>query len=397
MTRLRVPLSALLLLLIVAAAAPAAADESDDDLRDVNSAISDLNGQINSAAVNRSGLAAGVRATEKRMNDVLAGLNQVRTDLRVLELSIADREAELDRVRNDLAALLTRLATTSLSLETAHAETIAWAREAYMSAGHGASEIAFAADAVVDIALGVEYLDRVTAGGEAIVARYETLLATEQEERSEIEATEAEIAVDVAGLDRDRTTLAGLRGLLEQRSSELQDEFERQKALLADVEDEIAHFEGEIASLEREQAAIEALIRERATPEGRTPGKLVRPVPGRIESRFGPRVHPISGTVKMHNGLDMDGPQGQPIAAAEDGTVILAGTKGGYGSTVMIDHGGGMVTLYAHQSQLAVAEGDRVTAGETIGFVGSTGLSTGPHLHFEVRINGSPVDPLGYL
>ena len=99
----------------------------------------------------------------------------------------------------------------------------------------------------------------------------------------------------------------------------------------------------------------------------------------------------------MHNGADMDAAQGDPIKAASAGKVILAGVKGGFGNTIMIDHGGGMVTLYAHQSKLGVSVGESVQAGETIGYIGSTGLSTGPHLHFEVRINGTPKNPAKYL
>ncbi|TDI54074.1 MAG: M23 family metallopeptidase [Acidobacteria bacterium] len=99
----------------------------------------------------------------------------------------------------------------------------------------------------------------------------------------------------------------------------------------------------------------------------------------------------------MHNGIDFHGSMGDRIIAAGGGTVILAGSKAGYGLTVMIDHGGGMVTLYAHQSRLGVSVGDKVAVGSTIGYVGSTGLSTGPHLHFEVRISGVPVDPRSYI
>jgi murein DD-endopeptidase MepM/ murein hydrolase activator NlpD len=93
----------------------------------------------------------------------------------------------------------------------------------------------------------------------------------------------------------------------------------------------------------------------------------------------------------------MNGAQGSAIVAAGGGTVILSGVKGGYGNTIMIDHGGGMVTLYAHQSSLAVSVGTSVSAGQVIGYVGSTGQSTAPHLHFEVRIHGAPVNPANYL
>jgi murein DD-endopeptidase MepM/ murein hydrolase activator NlpD len=188
-----------------------------------------------------------------------------------------------------------------------------------------------------------------------------------------------------------------LRGLLEARSDDLQAEFEEQRALLAEVEAEIAEWEGEISALEKEQAAVRAVIDDAADPSGAAPGALIRPVPGAISSGFGPRVHPIYGTVKMHNGVDMNAGYGEPIRAAAAGTVIFSGVKGGYGNTVMIDHGGGMVTLYAHQSTLAVSVGSRVDGGLTIGYVGSTGTSTAPHLHFEVRIDGSPVDPVPYL
>jgi murein DD-endopeptidase MepM/ murein hydrolase activator NlpD len=99
----------------------------------------------------------------------------------------------------------------------------------------------------------------------------------------------------------------------------------------------------------------------------------------------------------MHEGIDLGAPEGTPIHAAASGTVIYAGWMGGYGNLTVIDHGGGIATAYGHQSSIAVATGQQVTQGEVIGYVGSTGHSTGPHLHFEVRVDGSAVDPLGYL
>ena len=109
------------------------------------------------------------------------------------------------------------------------------------------------------------------------------------------------------------------------------------------------------------------------------------------------RIHPIYGTSRMHNGWDMNAAHGDPIRSIAAGTVIFAGVRGGYGNTIMVDHGGGLVTLYAHQSRLGASVGERVSAGEVIGYIGSTGLSTGPHLHFETRVNGNPVDPDRYL
>src|SRR6185436_13829993 len=118
-----------------------------------------------------------------------------------------------------------------------------------------------------------------------------------------------------------------------------------------------------------------------------------RPVPGGIVSPFGPRFHPILHTTRMHSGDDLSAGSGTPIHACRAGTVVIASWQGGYGNAAVVDHGGAMATLYAHQSQIATREGAHVEAGEVIGYVGATGLATGPHLHFEVRLSGNPVDP----
>jgi murein DD-endopeptidase MepM/ murein hydrolase activator NlpD len=122
-------------------------------------------------------------------------------------------------------------------------------------------------------------------------------------------------------------------------------------------------------------------------------GQLIRPVAGRITSGFGNRYHPILHQYRMHTGVDIGAPQGTPIHAAGAGTVILASYVRGYGNCIIIDHGDGLTTLYGHCSALAVSEGETVSQGQVIAYVGMTGLATGPHLHFEVRRNGVPVPP----
>jgi murein DD-endopeptidase MepM/ murein hydrolase activator NlpD len=162
------------------------------------------------------------------------------------------------------------------------------------------------------------------------------------------------------------------------------------------------------AEEEAESARIEQELRGRSNGSGVYNGVMAWPVPGfyRVSSAYGYRIHPIFGTRKLHTGIDvgrnLDPPQsidGAAIVASGDGEVIYTGYRGGYGNTVMIDHGDGVVTLYAHQQSggIRVGVGDDVAKGQRIGTVGSTGYSTGPHLHFEVRINGNPVDPMGYL
>ncbi|MER3395829.1 MAG: hypothetical protein C4319_03480 [Acidimicrobiia bacterium] len=127
------------------------------------------------------------------------------------------------------------------------------------------------------------------------------------------------------------------------------------------------------------------------------PGFFVWPADGPLTSGFGPRLHPIAGVVRQHNGIDIGAPYGAPVRAAASGTVIKAGAMGGYGLVVVIDHGNGLSTLYAHQSRILVSPGSSISQGAVVGEVGSTGYSTGPHLHFEVRINGEPVDPMQWF
>jgi murein DD-endopeptidase MepM/ murein hydrolase activator NlpD len=135
-----------------------------------------------------------------------------------------------------------------------------------------------------------------------------------------------------------------------------------------------------------------------AGPEaiGGAPATMVWPVPGRISSGFGMRTHPITGQRRLHAGVDVAASTGTPIVAAAAGVVRTAGPRGGYGNLVVVDHGGGLETRYAHASALAVHPGHQVNAGHLLAWVGSTGLSTGPHLHFEVRVGGTPRDPLSF-
>jgi murein DD-endopeptidase MepM/ murein hydrolase activator NlpD len=131
---------------------------------------------------------------------------------------------------------------------------------------------------------------------------------------------------------------------------------------------------------------------------GNAPGdKFMWPVAGRVSSGFGMRRHPILGTMRMHTGIDIVAPNGTLVKAADGGQIIQAGYDGGYGYSIIVYHGGGFSTVYAHLSRILVAVGQNVARGEVIGLVGATGWATGPHLHFEVRINGAAQNPIQFL
>ncbi len=181
--------------------------------------------------------------------------------------------------------------------------------------------------------------------------------------------------------------------------TELQDTKKRAMDVL---DKDIDIYEKSVKELEEESKRIQRELANLAKKGGGYKGKpwtskFLKPVSGEVRSGFGYRIHPIYKRRKFHMGVDISASYGTPIKAGGDGKVVFADWRGGYGKCVIIDHGKSVSTLYGHMSSISVANGDIVKAGSIIGKVGSTGLSTGPHVHFEVRINGEPVDPLGKL
>lgn len=174
-----------------------------------------------------------------------------------------------------------------------------------------------------------------------------------------------------------------------------------QKGSIARLQSDRRAMEVAEAQLEQDSRAISSLINQRLASGERIAfrgsGQMLLPVAGEITSPFGWRMHPVLGYERFHSGLDIGADYGAVIYAAERGVVIFAGWYGGYGNAVIIDHGGNITTLYGHTSELYVTEGQAVQRGQAIAAVGSTGLSTGPHLHFEVRQDGEPTDPVAFL
>ncbi len=393
----RLFVSVLTAVLVLAVVPAVGADDLDRDLQSVRNRIDSLSDEIDATSANRSALALDIQATAGRMDEILEAMASLRMDVLAVVSELAQKQGALRDVRSDLHAKYQSLALTRSELGTARVDAAQYAVESYMSAGLGVPTVALSAKVWTDIGIGLAYLDRITASGTETIRRFEVLLVDEQRASDTIAAHEVTLASDLVDLETAEEHLGSLQNELQQSSDALQEEYRRQRSLLASYDAEIEEIEVEIASLEKEQSSIKRLIAERVKVASAAPGSLVRPVPGVISSGFGPRVHPIYGYSLMHTGIDLDAGMGQKIVAAAAGTVFFAGVKGGYGNSIMIDHGGGMVTLYAHQSEFAVSDGQKVKAGQVIGYVGSTGVSTGPHLHFEVRFNGNPVNPAKYF
>lgn len=202
-----------------------------------------------------------------------------------------------------------------------------------------------------------------------------------------------------------KNTVALITQELLAQKSEFQAQANTQKTNIKRLKQDRSALEAAEDQLSRDSENIAALIQQRLAEQASSrisavlpsTGLMGYPCNGPITSPFGDRMHPILGYVRFHAGLDFGADYGSPIFAANSGTVILSGWHGGYGQAVLIDHGGGVTTLYGHASDLYVSEGDRVQRGQAIASIGTSGLSTGPHLHFEVRANGDPVNPVNYF
>ncbi|MEL6222025.1 MAG: peptidoglycan DD-metalloendopeptidase family protein [Cyanobacteria bacterium J06627_8] len=201
-------------------------------------------------------------------------------------------------------------------------------------------------------------------------------------------------------VERQKNEIALLTQELLARKTEFEAQAQEQQKLVSRLQDDRRALEAAEAQLAADSENLSGLIQQRlAASQGivRGTGRFIFPANGRISSSFGNRVHPILGYRRFHAGIDFAASYGTTIRAADSGRVIFSGWYGGYGRAIVINHGNGLTTLYAHASRLFVSEGAIVQQGQAIAAVGSSGLSTGPHLHFEVRRNGSPINPRDFL
>ena len=246
-------------------------------------------------------------------------------------------------------------------------------------------------DGFDDLVSRYEYLRRIEEQDSSIVGRVRTL-------RNGTRVTVDQVTEDRDEIQSKKAELERTRIQLEAREADLAAARDQKAAALDSVSENIDKLEGDVSDLQDQ-------IQQQIQQASATPG--VAPLPaGPVQGASGGWIWPVSGTLtspfgyrwgRMHEGIDISVPEGTPVRAAKPGTVILAAYTGGYGNYTCVDHGGGLSSCYAHQSSFAVSSGDQVDQGEVIGYSGNTGSSTGPHLHFEIRVNGSAVDPLGYL
>lgn len=395
--------SLLVLVLALACAAPALGVSADDAIKHSHAAEA-----ARRKAAEQKALAQKLTKETARLDTIVNGL-QAEAD--ALDPQIASATKRSDRLRGEVVLLRGQIRTKQVQIDKTQAryKVEQGFFEGRVTASYKQGNLFYinllltSAD-LGDLITRTEFVARAIKSSNDIAANLVDTRETLKRAQADLDR-----ALETATVKRREAEAAEnkVRDLQDARQAKTdrQDAVLNQKsALLVDSRKNVKRLLAVAAAEEAESARIEAMLRGNGS--GQYHGVMAWPVPGfyRITSPFGWRVHPIFHTRKFHAGIDIgrnaDGPiAGAAIVAAGSGNVIWAGPRGGYGNVVMIDHGNGVVSLYAHQQSggIKVSNGQHVTKGQRIGTVGSTGYSTGAHLHFEVRVNGAPRNPMIYL
>ena len=365
--------------LVYAAAAEDDADEAS--LKDQLRQLEEQKSAVQERIADLTAQAYDVQATREAL--------QQEIDLTKQEITTVDRYIE--RLQQQIDVKTTELEAAEKALAEKEEQFAQTVRTTYEQGDVSYLEVVLNASSFSDLLTRMEIVSAIMEDNQKTVDEYTAAKEDIEQKRDDLQDTQDEqkdyqenLSYKVDDLAASEAEQAALQESLEAYKAESEAEYDRIASEMQDVSNQIAALSA--------QAAANGSV-----PMG--DGTLIWPTPSctTTNSAYGYRVHPIYGTVKFHAGEDIPAGYGAEILAAASGTVVTAGWVSGYGNYTVIDHGGGLMTAYGHQSSFAVSVGDVVTQGQVIGYVGSTGNSTGPHLHFEVYVNGATVDPKSYF
>lgn len=355
---------------------------------------------------------SNISNTESEKKSVSVDIENLDAKIQVTSAKISSLESEIGRLNKDIEENQGKLEEAQVNLSENTDALRMRLREMYKRGNVNYLEVLLNSKDIEELLRNNEIIS-------SIARADRELIEFIQEQIDTIKQTEERLQIDKAKVSASRAAVVNERQsyqaavdaknnymkVLESNLDLYKAEFEKAQANWDSLDAEIVRLQKQIAEQKKaEEAAARARKATRVhsnitvSSAPRNGQSYTWPVPGHysISSPFGYRIHPILGYSKFHSGVDIPAPSGTPIVAAKSGTVIMSKLMSGYGNVVMVDHGD-TVTVYAHCSALNVGVGESVKAGDVVAFVGSTGLSTGAHLHFEVRVNGSPVNPLGYV
>ncbi|MFA5844605.1 MAG: peptidoglycan DD-metalloendopeptidase family protein [Coriobacteriia bacterium] len=344
-------------------------------------------------------LLAETRALETQIAGIQSQVAALESQIASVSVRRARLEAELAHLRADVAEREDEIARTQSAYEAQQEVLAQRIRNSYKQGDLFYLELLLGSADIGDLIARTSLVERVVERDRQIADDLADTRVSLENAKIALERDLEAVATKRAESNVEERALRGLDAAHRGRLAQEQAAKDEKARLVTENRANAARLRAQAEAEDRESERIAAELANTSHGGGHYNGVMAWPVPSseRITSPFGYRIHPILNVRRLHTGIDIGAAEGSAIVAAGGGAVISAGYRGGYGNTVMIDHGDGVVTLYAHQRAIAVSVGSRVTRGQRIGAVGTTGLSTGPHLHFEVRVNGAPVNPMGYL
>lgn len=372
---------ALLASMLASGIAFAGAAEDADELQDKLSSLED-----EKAAVKEK-----IAELTKQADDVEATRAALQSEIDLTKEEITTVEAYIERLQGQIDVKTTELAAAEQALEEKEEDFALTVRTTYEQGDNSYLQVLLNSTSFSDLLSRMEIITAIMNDNKRTVEEYTAAKEDIEQKREELQQTQdsqkeyqKNLSYKVDELAASEAEQAALAESIQAYKAESEAEYDR-------ISNEMQDVSNQIAALSAQAAA------NGSVPMG--DGTLIWPTPSCTtnSSAYGWRIHPIYGTRKFHAGEDIPASYGAEILAAASGTVITAGWVSGYGNYTVIDHGGGMMTAYGHQSTIAVSVGQTVTQGQVIGYVGSTGNSTGPHLHFEVYINGATVDPKSFF
>jgi murein DD-endopeptidase MepM/ murein hydrolase activator NlpD len=386
-------------------AAPAAGEDIHRKKREIDERLSSLQSKIAHARSQESLLTQEITVVDASITSLQDDVASAQSRLSTLEGQLAASQRRLDQATKLFALQTSRLVQLRRDYGIALGRLQRRLIDAYETPAVDAVDVVLEATSMSSMLNDIEYVQQISKQDKRLSDQLDAAKTAMHAARERTGKLKARIAVETAAI---RTRTEQQHAVTEQLVStqqQLSTALDSKRATLSSIKVDESKFAEEARQLAAVSSSLAARIRAAesraaSTPSSGTPAPsssgLIWPVSGPITSPYGPRCLP-NGDCSFHPGIDIGVPSGTPIHAAASGTVISAGWLGGYGNLVVIDHGNGLATAYAHQSSMAVGNGASVSQGQVIGYVGCTGYCFGPHLHFEVRVNGEPVNPLGYL
>jgi len=378
-------------------AAPASGDVYSHK-HSVDARISILHVRVAAAQQRAEQLVAEIDNVDSRIHGLEGQVGDVTSRLATLESDLALHRRKLDRLTELFTIQTRRYRLLRRQYSLAVARLNARLVELYEQGDAGDLDVVLEAQSLSDLIDRLEYARQLAAADGRIATSVGRARDAAREARAKTRKLRGVVAAETRVVQARTEQARALRDELLASQRELLSARSTKRVNLANLQASQRQEAAEAQSLEQFSAALGAQIQAAQAASSYAPPSsapsasgFILPVNGPVTSPFGMRWG------RMHTGIDIGAPYGTPIHAAASGQVIYAGWMEGYGNLVFIDHGRGISTGYAHQSSIAVSNGQSVTRGEVIGYVGCTGHCFGPHLHFEVRLSGSPVDPLGYL